>query len=449
MRRIIIGCLTVLTAVCESQSQEATRTCRAAGTISISVEPDDSSSSATLYYQLEHPEKVSNTQIEVWDRPTLLFQSRASNAKEGKVVWKPKEELASTPLDIWLTVRAPQSRSYSDDPRVLVGSTDPAGVGRAELIPETLILEEGAGTTFIKAAGKGIGEAKTAAILMEEESPNIWIVREYLPATMIDLGHIGFEIPSGYLSKPTRLKLETIGAGIASIVPFGTQAGGGFEDITVYVMSKDRPVFARIEPASVKFQNEDVLVQVLGNGFTNESQVISGFRADIGQDGNALKTLLISDQELQVRVPAYLLQSALEYDEPLKLWIRNNDDQHVSDAQVLTVLPGGQYRPPPPKRPQITSISPYPVPLMTAKSPAGTLLKVYGDNFADGDTVTANNGEPHGTKELKTRFISTQELNVWLPHGLWRDHRLSFRLATQTSHGQCSAEAWQEEGEAW
>jgi hypothetical protein len=81
---------------------------------------------------------------------------------------------------------------------------------------------------------------------------------------------------------------------------------------------------------------------------------------------------------------------------------------------------------------------------MDQRSLTGIVLKVYGENFKDGDTVIAENGESHGNGKLKTDFVSQQQLNAWLPREMWRNHRLSFRMVTQTSTGTCASEAWQD-----
>ncbi len=278
---------------------------------------------------------------------------------------------------------------------------------------------------------------------MEEEGPHVWTAREYLPATLVDLGHVSVQIPSGYLSKPTRLQLEAMRPGDVSAFPIGSQVGGGFDYVTIYVMSRDRPVFSRIEPSTVRFDDRaEVMVRILGNGFTVESQVLTSFRA--GDLSNALKPLFMSDRELQVMIPSYMLDTGGYADEPFNLWVRNSDDQHVSDPYLLTLPPTDELPLARVKPPSITSVSPYPVPLMDYRSPVSTLLKIYGDNFRIGDSVIVENGELNAKRELKAEFISPQELNAWLPRELWRSHRLSFRLITQTSSGTCAVEVWQD-----
>jgi len=205
---------------------------------------------------------------------------------------------------------------------------------------------------------------------MEEETPGIWIAREYLPATLIDLSHLGVEVPSGYLSKPTRLQLEARTPGNRSVVPIGSQVGGGFDFTTIYVMSKDRPVFSEMEPSAVESDRvAEVMVRILGSGFSGESEVLTSFQVGIGHAVNALKPVFVSDSELQLLIPSYLLRAGSSNAESLKLWVRNGDDQHVSDAQFLSLLASAAPHPARARQARVTSISPYPFPLMDFRSP--------------------------------------------------------------------------------
>jgi len=361
-------------------------------------------------------------------------------------VWAPKEEIADAPFALRIAVHDPELPSDANDSGVLIGNTGPVRGGPVpELVPETVILEEGADSPFVTSKGKDLGEHNTLILLMEQEGPQTWIAREYLPTALADLEHVNVQIPSGYLSKPTLLRLEAVRLGDDALRPVGSQVGGGFHFTTIYVMSKDRPLLSAIEPQEVSpDETNGVTVQVRGNGFTTQSDVLTSFQVGIGHDSNALKPLLISPRELQVTIPYYLLGFANSSpDGDFKVWVRNGDDQHVSDPGVLRLLPTKKFSFPRAK-PSISSVSPFPVPLMDYRSPSLTLLRIHGKNFRAGDTVVAENGELNWDGKLRTDFISPEELNAWLPREMWRRHRLSFRLTTLTSNGPCAAEAWEE-----
>jgi hypothetical protein len=454
IREASLRCLTVLLVVCQASPQAAKRSCGGAGTVSINAGFDDFHSSATLTYNLEQPGKISNVHIEVWDGPTPLFRTQVTNKRSGRIVWSPKEGIPETPSELRLKIHVPENvgDSYiaTDRSRALIGRTGSVdGDPVPKLWNKTTILEEGAGSTSLIAEGNDVGEQNTVILLMEEESADVWIAREYLPAALVDLGHVSVEIPAGYLAKPTRLQLEAARPEDVPDVPIGSQAGANFNVMTIYVMSKDRPVFSKFEPSEVTYEGGDfdgtyldAIVHILGSGFGAESEILTDFRAGVGYDNKVLKPIFISSGELQVQIPGYLLRDAIYNDEPLKLWVRNGDDQHVSDPQALTVLPTGGLGVRP-KQPHILAVSPYPVPLMDYHSGDGVSLTISGENFTKNDGVTVDHGEYRGlgpAGELKTKFISSQKLSAWLPRDLWRNHRLSFRLVAQTSSGACAVE---------
>lgn len=454
-----LRCLAVLLAVCQASPQAAKRSCAGAGTISVSAGFDDFHSSAILTYKLDQPDKISNAQVEVWDGPTLLFRTQAANQRSGRIVWSPKEGIPETPSALRLKIHVPENggESYiaTEYTRALIGRT---GAVDGDPVPKlwnnTAILEEGGGSTSLTTEANDVSEQNTIILLMEEESADVWIAREYLPAALVDLGHVSVEIPGGYMAKPTRLRLEATRPEDTPDVPIGSQAhSSDFDFLTIYVMKKDRPVFSKIEPSEVSYDGgdfdpygPDAVVHILGSGFSAESEVLTGFPVSGGYS-MALKPIFISSGELQIQIPSYLLRDAVYDDTSLRLWVRTSDDQHVSDPQLLNVLPARKYSVRP-KRPRILAVSPYPVPMMDDRSGDGIWLKIYGENFTKDDGVTADHGRPPGLAPagvLKTKFVSSQELSAWLPRDLWRSHRLSFRLVTQTSSGACTVEARQDQ----
>jgi hypothetical protein len=398
-------------------------------------------------YQLSDPSVLSTAWIEVWDRPTLLFRTRVPTKNKGQIVWLPKEEIAGMPDELQIAIHDPELPNDPTNPsRVVIGTTGPVEGGPVpRLVPETMILEEDASSLYVTVKGKDLSEHNALILLLEQEGPQTWIAREYLPAVLADLEHVYVQIPSRYLSKPTVLQLEAARVG-DTIRAVGSQAGGGVWGATIYVMSKDRPTFSFVEPAElIADQKSDVTVRILGSGFTDGSQVLTTFQGNVAHDSKALKQVFISSRELQVTIPSDLLLDAKSSpDGQVRLWVRNGDDRHVSDPQTLRLLPTAASPLAGVRPPSITSVSPYPVPLMDYRSPALTQLKVYGENFRKGNRVIAENGDLNWNK-LRTEFISPQELDAWLPREMWRHHRLSFRLVTKSPSGMCAAEAWAEE----
>jgi hypothetical protein len=81
---------------------------------------------------------------------------------------------------------------------------------------------------------------------------------------------------------------------------------------------------------------------------------------------------------------------------------------------------------------------------MESDGPPDMELKVYGENFREGQHVILNNGDVLGV-ELKTEYVSPQEVHVQLPRKLWQHHGLSEKLVVQTPAGLCSVQVWETE----
>jgi hypothetical protein len=200
-----------------------------------------------------------------------------------------------------------------------------------------------------------------------------------------------------------------------------------------------------MEPSTASAGNQTgATLRILGSRFTTDSQVLVSEGGGIDFT-SALKPTFLSSSELHVTLRDDQLRTgSSSLYANFQLWVRNGDDQHISDPKTLTLLPTPEFPFAGAKRPSITSVSPYPVPLMDEPSSTGIFLKVYGENFKNGDTLIAQNNESQGDGKLRTEFVSPQQLNAWLPREAWRSHRLSFRLMIQASTGTCAAEAWQD-----
>ena len=219
---------------------------------SLKVAFDDSYSFATVAYQLSDLKNFSTAQIEVWDRPTLLFRTQVPVRAKGQIVWTPKEEPADTPLALWIRVDDPKLKSDGSDFTAMVGTTGPDEGGSVpELFRQSVVLEEGTESPTVTLAGKNLGEHNTHIRVLEEESPQVWIVREYLPAVLADLEHSRVQVPSLYLLKPTVLMLEAVRPGDESCYRVGMQGGGGFR------------YASRVSAGN----QTGAAVRILGNGF--------------------------------------------------------------------------------------------------------------------------------------------------------------------------------------
>lgn len=430
----------------QAYAQTAESDCLAGAQISLRASFDDSDSSVTMDYELRPATAFSSAWIEVRDRPKLLYRTQVPVSSRGRTSWAIKDDVEDTPHTLTLAVYDPALPNETNDSRVLVATLGPVEGGPVPgLIAEAVLLEEETDSPYVIAGIQNLGEHNTLIRLDEQESPETWIARKYLAAVPLDLAHVRVEIPAGYLAKPTVLKLVATRVGDESLWPVGSTAGSlGLGSFTIYVMSKDRPSLSSVEPSEVSAdETTGATVRILGDGFTKNSQVLAGFEFRTGEGNDVLTPFFVSPHELQVTIPSpFLVPLSYATDGQLQLWVRNNDDKHVSNTGSLRVQPATDAHLKP-RKPSITSISPYPVPLMDYRSPEVTILKLYGENFNSNDTIVADNGD--SSTKLRTEFISPQELEAWLPREMWRRHRLSFELVAQRLSGICRTEFWQEQ----
>lgn len=419
-------------------SQAAPKTCKGGGKIDVEVSYDVSYPIFT--YHLSEPKFFSSARIEVWDRPLRLSMTQVPVQMEGQIEWAPKKDPPDTPSELLISIVDP--RRSGNVPSVVIGNENGCCTSPS-FQNQSFILEEGSGSGSLTIQGTTLSPVNHF-LLSEQEPPGIWIAREHLSGVLVDLEHVTVEIPSGYLSRPTVLNLQSMPP---DLIHPGEQASPSSSgSITVHIVSKDRPVLTGIDPPEISADAAaaGLTVLLLGSGFTPQSQAVT-FLAENAHD-LATKTVFVSPNELQVSVDAAYsgVDSDSTRDDRIQFWVRNGDDLHVSDAQELRIVPTAKHPSHAKLFPVITSTSPYPVPLMDFQSPDFLPLTVYGDNFRDDDYIILDNGDRQWVN-LKTEFISSHELHVRIPRELWKDHRLSYRLVTQTALGTCSVERWEDE----
>jgi hypothetical protein len=83
---------------------------------------------------------------------------------------------------------------------------------------------------------------------------------------------------------------------------------------------------------------------------------------------------------------------------------------------------------------------PYPIPLIRQDAPKEMEFIVRGKNFRPNVTVVAGNDGSGVSTNLKTLFVSPEELHAWLPQAMWRVHRLSFRFVVRMKEGERAVE---------
>jgi hypothetical protein len=267
--------------------------------------------------------------------------------RKGSIVWEPKKDPPEAPD--WLLIGVPDPSMVAGTTDVLIGGIRDQGGPSPQIWPgQSFSFQEGSDSAELTIRA-GILSPVTDFLLMEQESAAVWIGREYLTGRLTDLQHVQVEIPAGYLSRPTALKLEPVPQGL--IAP-GSEVAPDRNSVTVYITSSDAIAVGSAGPA-----------ETLAESSTG---------------------------------------------------------------------------------PSISSVSPYPVPLMDSEAPVSVELKVYGDNFRKDQHAVLSNGDVTDV-QLKTTYVSAHELHVQLPRDLWRHHRLSYVLVATTPDGACSAEVWGDE----
>ena len=264
-----------------------------------------------------------------------------------------------------------------------------------------------------------IGSSRVYVVSGEEASPDRKTSRDYLYSRTLDLRHVQVTMPSDLLEKPG------VFMAYAKDAWEGNQPEGTGTGQKIIVAGKDSPTIDSVEPQTLSCCGSDASVVLRGGGFTQHSEVTFG-----DENSGGAEVTFVSNSELRVRVPADdLLDSSGRYARatPLMLYV-TNDPFHFSAPVAVGVAPSAKFKRQP-LTAVINAITPYPVPMMSFRSPRFLTLEINGDNFRLNDVVAYGNGD---RIRLKTQYVSSHHLRAWLPRELWRKHLLSFRLVVET-----------------
>lgn len=115
----------------------------------------------------------------------------------------------------------------------------------------------------------------------------------------------------------------------------------------------------------------------------------------------------------------------------LRVWVRGDESKYElsEPVDVPVHLDTGKRR----NLAVITSISPFPIRLMTERSPAELKITVRGENFIPESKVMAHYGNLAET--LQTEYVSPSTLHAWIPREHWRKHQVVYRLVVLTPNG--------------
>lgn len=440
-----------------SPAQEARESCSSGLKIALSaeyVEPwvSGNPSRVKFRYGLSSPESGSAAWIEVWDGRNRLFKQSVKVQAQGKLIWTGLLEVPDTPSNLQVAIFDPELPLHCIDncskgakggtvSIILAGTAPDEDAPFPSLAWKSSRLVEGDTWVELVLEGRLLG-SQTQVLLEEQDSGGLWLAREYLPVELVDLQHVRVQIPPGYLSRPTVLGLSAERADAEEAI--GSDVGPPPQ--TLYVMNKDSPVLASVEPSEVSADEAEkgtVTVRLRGSGFKSSSRVTLSLENANDLDQGGLKAEFVSANELRIELPAqyFLIDDKWSVTSPVRLWVANDDVLHVSEPQEIRVSPSAHFPPYPSPAPValVTEISPYPVPLMKPGGPLLIPLTVKGTNFRSGESVVAVNDRNEEVK-LKTLYVSPQELRAWVPSKVWSEHRLRYRLVVRTAAGLCIAD---------
>ncbi len=422
---------------------------------------EDTTNGMRLIYHVPKVDGISAAWLEVWDRPKRLFRIAVPVKTDGQIIWNPDDPYPTTPEMLSLAIYDAELPEFCiDNPcsgpsfgshvsPVVVGNTTSESTGNAKLEGPPIRLVEGSDVTDVIATGRDLPPDMKVILVEKDDTTEDyrWIFRDYLNTEAIDLRHIKVTVPSAYLLKP----------GVYGLV--GQDASFEMDAIALskltpeqelYVASKDSPVISSIEPSSVRAdagEKDDIPVTLRGTGFTKESRAVFGTASTVEMGLGGGDADFISPQELQAKIPSYLLTvGPYAGNEPIRVWVTDDNTLEVSEPVEIQVLPAPSQKVAP-KPAAINSVAPFPIPLMDAHSPQYEIVEIEGENFRPDDRVEAvrDPDYPGGYSPLKTEFISETKLRAWLPREFWRIHRLSYRLLLKTAAGVCATEVFDEE----
>jgi hypothetical protein len=151
-----------------------------------------------------------------------------------------------------------------------------------------------------------------------------------------------------------------------------------------------------------------------------------------------LPTELVSPHELRFWLESSKFKGLAGY--TAIVWVTNqNESCAISNPVTFNILPAVGI-PLPVQGGDILVTQPYPIPLIRQDSPKEMEFIVRGKNFRPNVTVVASNNGGGAFTNLKTLFISPEELRAWLPQSMWRIHRLSFRFVIRTEKSESDVE---------
>jgi hypothetical protein len=397
-------------------------------------------------YSISRPQQVQKAWIEVLDRPVVIDKRPVDVQRGGEFDWQWNWEAINEAQDddrLELGLWDPDAHTI-----VCEGTTmraEPGGVvakttagGRTSFDPQPQLDEmelrvpEGSSDFTFEARGRDFMRDTKFHVF----SQNPGACRDSLVDTEIDnLAHARVRLSAECLEAPGILFLST-------------DRQAKFYDnnlVWIHVASRTSPALSSIDSAVVSEEERvgNVSLILRGSNFGKESEVITGYMPTGGVHAEQVlfDTKYVSATELRATVSVNeddrigesigFLHNAVVDSYALRVWVRGDQAKYELSNSIDVPVHGD-----PKKRrnmPVVTSISPFPIRLMTQQSPADLRVTVHGENFIPENKVTAQYGYLNET--LRTEFVSPSVLHAWIPREHWRRHHVVYRLVVLTDGG--------------
>lgn len=400
-------------------------------------------------YTIDYPELASKVWIEVLDGPTVLDRTPIPVKASGELDWAWKGAPAGEDEDDQLKLSIWDPNGISGVDTGLTTYAEPGGtvsavtVGarKGEIRPDATLdgslirVQQGSASLTFVATGRDLHRTTMFHVLAEEGAR----CRDSdLPSEVLNMGHARITLDSQCFRD----------AGAITILPANDYRGAddaflnGTGAVWVRVASRKSPVLRSVSPSTLPADTpeDDVELTLHGSGFSENSEIYAGYlpNAAFAPRELLLDTEYVSPTELRARGPNEneSVGRALWPHDRLRIWVEGDQDKsEISEPRDIEIRGStGEKRLR--QTALITSVSPFPIHLMTGYSPEELMITIRGENFIRENRVQA--GNTHDISDntvLRTEYVSSSELRAWIPRQYWRKHKIAYRLVVETTSG--------------
>lgn len=401
-------------------------------------------------YTIDHPELASKAWIEAVDTPTVLDRTPIAVKASGQLDWDWKGAPSDEDDDdqLKLSIWDPDGASFVCRGTTMYaepgGTVSPVTVGarsgkiRPDATLDGLLIRapQGSASLTFVATGRDLHRSATFHTVAKEGAtcPNT-----DLTSKVLDMGHARITLGSQCLRDTGTVMILGTDESEADAFVNGTGA------VWVRVASRKSPVLQSVSPSTLPADTpeDDLDLTLLGSGFTPNSKIYAGLLPNavwVDPQALSLNTEYVSPTELRARGSNEdeSVGRRLSPSSKLRIWVEGDENRgEISEARDVQIrFPTGIKRPR--HTALITSVSPFPIHLMTEHSREELKITIRGENFIRENTVQAfiDGADDHDTVTLRTQYVSSTELRAWIPRQHWRKHKIVYRLIVETASGQ-------------